>query len=289
MQTIADIKKTITDAILADATFQALGFDPNQTWDSQVSKTNVLNLLSFIVAVSIWSLKSLFNLHKAEVNEIIAQQKSHSLSWYRNKALAFQYGRDLVSECDYYDNSALTDEEIETEKIIKQCAVDETNEGKLIIKTAREVNGELEPLSETNPDQFSPFKQYLKEIRDAGVKVLFINHIADFLKLALDIYYDPLVLDANGARLDGSDNSPVLTAINNYLKGGIQFNGEYSNLALIDLLQKVEGVIIPELKNAQAKYGENNWIVIDAKYRPDAGYLKIYETGDLIINYKAYV
>jgi hypothetical protein len=97
-----------------------------------------------------------------------------------------------------------------------------------------------------------------------------------------------LVLDENGARLDGADNSPVDNAIKTYIKN-LKFNGEYSNLALIDALQNVEGVEIPELKNAQAKYGENDWVIIDAKYIPDAGYLKIYDPADLTLTYKAYV
>lgn len=294
-RTIADIKEIITDAILQNETFQALGFDPAQTWDSQVSKTNILNLLAFIFSVSIWSLESLFTLHKLEVNEIIEQQKSHSLYWYRNKALSFQYGRALVEGKDYYDNTGLTDEQIEAEQIVKQSAVDETDEGKLIMKIAREVNGELVPLSEADPDQLSAFKSYFEHnqtgIKDAGVKIKFVNNNADYLKLAYDIHYDPLVLDANGARLDGSDNNPVETAVNSYLKSfkDSEFNGEYTNLALTDILQEVEGVVIPELKNAQAKYGENDWIVIDAKYTPDAGYLKIYDPADLTLNYIANV
>jgi hypothetical protein len=287
-RTIADIKKIITDAILQNSIFQALGFDPAQTWDSQVSKTNVFDVLAYIVAFAIWSLESLFTLHKNEVNEIIAQQKSHSRNWSINKALAFQYGRDLEFESDYYDNSALTDEEIEAEQIVKQCAVDETDGGKLYIKIACEVDGELERLSEVDPDQLTPFKQYLSEIKDAGVPIVFINHVADYLKLAMVIYYNPLVLDENGARLDGADNSPVDNAIKTYIKN-LKFNGEYSNLALIDALQNVEGVEIPELKNAQAKYGENDWVIIDAKYIPDAGYLKIYDPADLTLTYKAYV
>lgn len=290
-RTIADIKKIITDAILQDATFQALGFDPAQTWDSQVSKTNVINLLAYIVAFATWSIESLFTVHKSEVETIIAEQRAHGLNWYRNKALAFQYGRDLVSGEDYYDNTDLTDEEVEAEKIVKHCAVDENDTGSLTMKVAREVNDELTPLYEADPDQLTPFKQYFEHeqdgIKDAGVKIFYINNNPDYLKLVIDIHYDPLVLDATGQRLDGTNNTPVNDAIDVYLKS-LPFNGEYSNMAFIDALQKVEGIKIPELKSSQAKYGTGDWAVINAKYKPDAGYLRIYEETDLTINYIAY-
>ena len=291
VRTIADIKKIITDAILQNAVFQALGFDPAQTWDSQVSKTNVLNLLAYIVAFAIWSLESLFTLHKTEVETIISEQRAHGKNWYRNKALNFQYGRDLVSGEDYYDNTGLTDEQIEAEKIVKQCAVDENKNGSLTMKVAREVNGERVPLSEADPDQLVSFKQMFEHdqdgIKDAGVKILYVNNDPDYLNLVIDIHYDPLVLDANGQRIDGTNNTPVNDVIDNYLKN-LPFNGEYSNMALVDDLQKVEGVKIPELKSSQAKHGTNDWQIIDAKYKPDAGYFKIYDEADLTLNYIAY-
>lgn len=291
MRTIQEIKKIITDSILQNETFQALGFDPNQTWDSQVSATNIINLIAFICAFAIWSLEGLFSLHKNEVDAIIADQRAHTRTWYRNKALDFQYGRALVDGQDYYDNTGLTDEEIEAEKIVSHSAVTENDTGSLNMKVAREVDGELAPLSEADPDQLSSFIQYFENeqdgIKDAGVNIIFVNNVADELKLVIDIYYNPLVLNAAGERIDGTNSTPVNDAAKNYLRN-LPFNGEYSNMALVDSLQAVEGVEIPELLSSSARYGINDWAVIDAKYNPDAGYLRIYNEIDLVITYKPY-
>ncbi|MFX5016306.1 hypothetical protein ABTC38_18270, partial [Acinetobacter baumannii] len=52
------------------------------------SKTAIWQLWIYIVSVAIWTLETLFDKHKDEVNDALAQMKPHSPRWYRNKALA---------------------------------------------------------------------------------------------------------------------------------------------------------------------------------------------------------
>lgn len=52
MRTIAEIKKSMTDEIMADQNLvQRLSLDTLQSWDAQVSAVSVLNLIIYIVAV----------------------------------------------------------------------------------------------------------------------------------------------------------------------------------------------------------------------------------------------
>ena len=61
MRTIAEIKKTMTDAVLADATLvQALNLDTTKSWDAQVSAASILNLIIFIVAVGHYTMEWMF-------------------------------------------------------------------------------------------------------------------------------------------------------------------------------------------------------------------------------------
>lgn len=267
-RSIEQIQQEILTAKENETALQAL---------NSTSKTAVWRLWMFITAVAIWSLEKLFDAHKAEVDEKIKQLKPHTCRWYRNKALAFQYGFDLLTDSDQFDNAGHTAEQIKNSKIIKYSAVTETaEESRLIIKIATEYNEELQPIT---TEQKQSFEAYLSEIKDAGVKVTVINYRPDILRLKMKIYRDPLVLDQNGQSIITGKN-PVEEAIKAYLKR-LPFNGELVLAHLVDELQKVEGVRIPHIMLVESKWIDAsvndyaNFQPIDVKTIPISGYFKI--------------
>ena len=259
---------------------------PELTALNSTSAVAMWLLWSYVVAVCIWTLESLFDLHRAHVDKTISEMKAHSLRWYRSKALAFQFGQALVFEQDYYDNTGLSGDVIDVRKIIRHAAITENAEGTLRLKVAAEVDGELSPLTRATPDQYSPFASYMALIKDAGVKLIIDSLPPDKLKLAIDIYYDALVLDASGGRLDGSSVKPVEIAVKQYLKN-LPFDGEFVIAALTDTLQITAGVVVPQVRSVSVTYGTLPWQYIDARYIPDGGYLRLYDAADLTINYIA--
>lgn len=247
------------------------------------SRTSIRRLWTYVIAYCIWIHEQIFDTHKAEVDAIIDAQKSHRLKWYQSISLVFQYGQNLIPETGKYANTGLDEAGIEDQKIIEVASVTEID-GKLRIKVARLVNDELEPLS---VQQLLSFATYIDNIKDAGVKIVKDSLPPDALKLELDIFYNALVINSIGQRIDGTSNTPVPDAINTFLKN-LPFNGEYANTRLVDVLQKIDGVVLPVIKTAQAKYGLYPFSVIDERYIPDAGYLRV-NGADLTINYRPYV
>mgnify|MGYP001314791376 CR=1 FL=1 len=49
-----------------------------------------------------------------------------------------------------------------------------------------------------NKSQFSALKQYVNEIKDAGVSVQLRNEEADLIKINLFVYYDPTLMNERG-------------------------------------------------------------------------------------------
>ncbi|MDY3317707.1 nucleotidyltransferase [Riemerella anatipestifer] len=244
---------------------------------NSTSKTSIWRLWIYITAFAIWVLEKLFDTHKEEVSEALRQLKPHTARWYRNKALAFQYGFDLLTDSDQFNNTGQTPEQIEESKIIKYSAVTEAKtESRLIVKIATEQGGELQPI---NAEQKESFEAYLSEIKDAGVKITIINYLPDILRLQMKIYRDPLVLDQNGQSIL-TGKKPVEDAIKAYLKR-LPFNGELVLAHLVDELQKVEGVKIPHITLAESKWIDadvndyGNFQPIDVKTIPISGYFKI--------------
>lgn len=242
------------------------------------SRTSIRRLWTFVFAYCTWALEQLFDLHKQDVTDQIANMKPHSLRWYRTKSMLFQYGYALIDDSDQYDNSLLTPEQVEASKIIKYCAVNEAaNESRLIIKIATEDNNGV--LSPIEPDQLVSFHQYLAEIKDAGNTITVTNYLPDILDLEMIIYYDPLLIASDGTGiLDGL--KPVEIAINAHLKE-LPFNGVLILASLVDSLQKVAGVEIPHIVKASSSWinptsGGYGALQPIAVYKiPESGYFKV--------------
>jgi hypothetical protein len=271
-RTITEIQDDIISRVTGTAELSTL---------NSSSRVAVWRLWTYIVAVSIWALENLFDLHKTEVTNLINEKAPHSLRWYANKAKDFQYGSELAYEVDYYDNTALTEDQVAEQKIIAFSAVVEQAKG-LRLKVARIVDGDLNALT---AQQLESFETYMNRIKDAGITPLVVESLPpDNLKLELIIYYNPLVLGNDGSRLDGTNPDPVGNRIRDYLKN-LPFNGTLVLAYLVDALQQVDGVVIPHIVQAQAKYGTLAYSAIPVMYSPDAGYLRIQEDEDLTITF----
>ena len=262
--------------------YQAKAQEPALNELNSTSKVAIWRLWVYIIAVAIWSLEKLFDLHRADIDKRLAELKPHTARWYRSKALAFQYGFDLLTDCDKFNNTGHTEEQIEASKIVKYSAVVESpNEGRLIVKIAGEQGEQLQPITDA---QKQAFEAYLQEIKDAGVRLSVVNYQPDVLHLQMKIIYDPLVLDSNGQSIIHA-TKPVEDTVKSYLKR-LPFNGELVLAHLIDALQQAEGVKIPHLVLAQSKnitsggsYGA--FETIEISKIPTAGYFTIDNFNDI--------
>lgn len=271
-RTIADIQAEIIAAKEARPELAEL---------NSSSRTATWRLWLYITAVCIWTLEVMFDLHKVEVANYINNMKPHSPLWYANLAKAYQHGQVLPPDTDMYDNTGLTDEEIQERKIVAYAAVVKAERG-LRIKLAKVVGSDLGKLDAVT--EMPSIRNYLGRTGDAGVKLLITSDDPDSLKLSLAIYYDPLVLDNEGARLDGSNNEPVQAAIRNYLRN-LPFDGIFVLAYLVDVLQQVPGVTVPHILSASARYGVLTYTSFNVEYQPDAGYLRLLDPADLVLSF----
>lgn len=278
---LKEIKLEITTPFMANETLAGVyGFAQNADFDVEFSKVSLENIIFNIVAYAIFLLEQIFDTHKKEVNGIIEAKMPHRPSWYRTKALAFQYGFALILDTDKFDNTGYTDAQIEDSKVIKYAAVTKSG-GQLYIKIATETAGVLAPIS---PEVKTAFIAYMEDVADCGVKYLVVNHLPDRLILGIKIYRNPLILNEDGMRLGTTGgNYPVEDAIKAYMKE-LPFNGELILAHLVDQLQQVEGVEIPHIYNATSQAIDIStglylpWEFIDVKTVPVAGY---FEVGSL--------
>lgn len=279
-RTVAEIRQSITDAYVAN--MAAIGYVVDvAAW----SVTDLRRLFIDVVALCSYTLETLLDLHVQETDNKIKELKPHSPAWYAGKAKAFQYGFDLLPDSDQFDNTGYTESEIEASRIVKYSAVIEQadNYGRLFLrmKIATDSGADLAPLS---TGQLNAFKDYIKRVKDAGVKVQAESLPADLIRQQWRVYYDPLILSSTGSRIDGKAASPVHDAVKNYLKN-LPFNGIYVPQYHTDEVQAVPGVVIAELDECEVKYGARPYEQVQTKYTPDAGYLRFASDDDLVIEF----
>ncbi len=264
-RTIAQIKAAIIATKNADPVLSGL---------SSSSAVAEWNLWTDIVALCQWTLENLFDIHTQEVNNLLSAMKAHTLQWYINKAKAFQFGDPLPDGSDSYAT-------INTNKqIVSYAAAAEVNNG-LRIKVASSNGNGLQAL---NSNQLSALSGYMGLVKDAGVRLYITSAAADRLQANLSIYYDPLVLDSMGRRLDGSGNTPVQDAIALYLNA-LPFNGLLVLNYFAEAIQHVPGVLICKVNALNATYGGLPMQVITYQYLPDSGYLALDLQSDLTLSF----
>lgn len=251
------------------------------------SKVSVYRLWVYITAVVAWSVYQFFDAFKAEMDEVVKTQKRYTLRDFRNMALEFRYGHQLNDETGSYDEGVYSDDQIEIAKIIKRAAIIElelNNRKHLFIKVATEDgNGDLAKLSDA---QKTALNQYFARIKPAGTKIIIFTDNADDLKITLDFYYDPLILNSDGERIDGQGTTPIQNEIRAYLKE-LKFNGEFTIAELENRLQTINGAADEEvyIRNCEANFKTPvEWLTITSNYIANSGYMKI-DDENLVINF----
>lgn len=245
---------------------------------NSTSKASIWRLWVFIQSFAIYVHEQIFDVHKKEIESLIELNKIHGRQWYKKKALDFQFGFDLAYESDQYDNEGIEESVVLASKIVKHVSMQE-QAGQLIIKVAKGLEGEeLEPLTE---EELTAFNHYMQLVKDAGTYLRSLSRNADSLQLYVDVYYNPLVLNSVGQRLDGTNDTPVTEGVKTFLRN-IEFSGELTITELTDWLQGIEGVELPVITEARCRAGLNVHLPINETYVPDAGYIQLDESSTFI-------
>lgn len=243
------------------------GFTVGAKFSETFSKVSIEAILFYAAAVAAWAVEKLHDSFKAEVEERIEAIIPHRPKWYADKVSAFQQNCVLPDGSDVYDNNSMTEANVEAAKVVKHVVATEVSDASvLIIKVAGDNGGERCKLSTAVETQL---RAYIKAIKDAGVKWQLINADADEYYASVDVYY-------NAQMLPERVREECEAAIKNYVEN-LPFNGEYTNMAMIDALQAVDGVEIAEFKFAKSRSATSTDEpeVINARCTPVAGYFTV--------------
>lgn len=234
-RTVAEIKKQMTDAFMADAAIrEKYGLREGDTWSGSFSSVSLESIMFFIVAACCHVLEVVFEEYVKVVDDKVSMAVVASVPWYYKMAKAFQYGDSLVlnEDTQQYGYAAID----EGKQVVKYAAVRDRGTSVQIL-----VSGEKDgkPVALSN-SVLTVFKEYMNRVKVAGVVLSIRSKNADKMVIMAKVYVDSLVINSDGTLIsDGS--KPVEEAINTYL-ANIVYGGTFNKTKLTNAILGVEGV-----------------------------------------------
>lgn len=217
-----------------DTIYQSLLTEKNANTTLSAQLTNVsatarYKLLFYVIAVAVHLLETLFDAHKAEVNDQSLKMIPGTPRWYYEKCLEFQYGDALVWQNNKFEYAVID----ATKQIVKRVAISEFP-GTIIVKVAKDGSALTTP-------ELDAFKAYISKVKFAGSFLQVTSYSADLIKVHITVKYNPLLMSSTGLLISDGSNA-VQTAINSFLSA-ITYGGILNKTELIDAIQKAEGVL----------------------------------------------
>lgn len=237
--------------------------DSNLNLMNTSSDTALWEQFADIIAFVSYLLNGSWITYEQRLNKAAAAAIAHNMYWYALRVTEFQLGDTLEVNNGVVQYSVID----ESKRIIKAAAVKQGPKGTLIIKVAKQIGAVLAPLS---LGELVAFKGYVNGFKDAGVDTLVISQNPDFLKLNLNIYYNPIVLTT-------VLQAQVEVAIDNYVRN-LPFDGIFRRTKLTDALQLIEGIKDVEITTCEASFNYTstpNYTPIGVYYETLAGYMVI--------------
>lgn len=234
-RTVAEIKKQMTDAFMADAAIrEKYGLREGDTWSGSFSSVSLESIMFFIVAACCHVLEVVFEEYVKVVDDKVSMAVVASVPWYYKMAKVFQYGDSLVlnEDTQQYGYAAID----EGKQVVKYAAVRDRGTSVQIL-----VSGEKDgkPVALSN-SVLTVFKEYMNRVKVAGVVLSIRSKNADKMVIMAKVYVDSLVINSDGTLIsDGS--KPVEEAINAYL-ANIVYGGTFNKTKLTNAILGVEGV-----------------------------------------------
>jgi len=241
---------------------------------TSTSKVAWWRVIVRFVAFGMSYLTGLWDAKKLELEALAAAVVPGTAAWMAARVKEWQYGYALtVSSTSTSLSGQIAPYYLvgdEAAKLVKYVAVGEGTRP-LKIKVAKEVSGELAPLSSA---ERTSLDSYIKQIKFAGTDHLTISADADLVKTIGTVYY-------NGQLALADVKTAVETALNEHLKG-IYFSGKFNINDYRDACEALVDIVSDfQITSVQIKPDGGSYTTVTREYEANAGYYRHDAVDDL--------
>lgn len=263
------------------------------------SKMSIMNLLTYVMAVLIYTYETILSAFEVEVAGIINRRVNGTGLWYCEMAKKFQYNpvtqtNDGMKYNDDLLKIEYTKEDDERKIIAKAVYQDLEDERAIFLKVCKDNTNQEEvsngtaymPLTET---ELLAFREYVDEIKFIGAIVYCTSVPADIMAIVSSkeypIYYDDNYITKEQAL------SRIKDAIIKFAQD-LEYNGYLRYQSVIDVIQSIEHIydVSYGVKIMVQSYNEmyNTYqspVAVGNRVRLESGYIKIMDAnGKCTIN-----
>lgn len=282
---INDFKDKIAQEFMSSSDVKRLyKLTGNESFNERFPSVSIEGVFIYLWAVGAWIISQMFLKHRKDVEVNLENLKPHNLRWYVSKAKKYQHGDTLPVD----ENGLVNDDQYETIDVKKQIikyAVAQEVDSSLLIKTAKYQNENDSTPIKLNEAELAGLKNYIAEIKDAGVPISIISNDADLLSLTITIYYDPMALTIHDNVLIDADGNDVIRLAVEHTIENLPFNGALKKSDIIDSINQLKGIAVVDITDMKLQAtGEIEENII-GYCTPKSGYVKI---KSLSMNIKPY-
>lgn len=225
-RTVSEIQNELISAVQADPTLSGL---------TSPSATAIWRLWTFVIASSLEVQEQLWDVFKAELEQIAREAVPGTADWLQNRVLEFQYDATNPQVVTIVDGKATYPTVDVSLRIITRAAIKEQSNGRTLVKVAKDDGaGGLIPITSIEENALI---SYLDAIGFVGIPIDTSSQFPDRLRFQGEVFYD-------GQYVESTVKTNVITAINDYLKSISidEFDGKVVREKIIDAIQAVAGV-----------------------------------------------
>lgn len=257
MRTIEEIKAKMADI---QATIPELS-DANSS-----SQMSFFGLLKNMWAQLVQLVEAAWDITRADIDTILEAKRIGSVEWYAEQVKGFQLGDSVTVVAG---RVAYEIEDAEKRIVTQSACVEDAVSGRLTLKVAK---GPALARTNLTNSELTAVKDYIKQVKFAGVQVDVVSLREDQLKLFATVKYDRQVLTANGTSIADPTKKPIEDAVRAYIIS-LPFDSVVSWTALTDYIQTQAGVLDFVVTGAEiAPFGTNFWTAFQREVVSNAGY-----------------
>jgi hypothetical protein len=275
-RTINEIVQELRAAFVANPTVAAAyNLQPDKTFDDQFSAACIEAVDTHIVATALALAERIQEADKAGISAIVERNRIGTGNWYVEMAKRFQWNdrEQYFLQVDPGTGIISYNIDAPSDRIVSQAAYMETSAKEVFIKVARGEAGALQPLTD---DQVTDFLNYMRRIKIAGIMLNVVNLPADILRLQVNVYYSRSYNSTNVRQA-------IIDSLNAYSLS-LEFNGIVLRNAVIDAIQRVQGVVDVDIIQLHAATG-NLTHNVERAYTTAAGHFNFQQDNTFpIIN-----
>lgn len=255
------------------------------------SKVSILNLITYIVSVVIFSYETILDLFEVDMNVLLNQRMVGTASYYVYRAKLFQF--DTVTQTG--DTLQLNEQTYQMEytetntdhQIIEKAAYQYEDDDTLydmtikVCKANTNNNEEAALYVPLTSKELTSFKSYIENIKYVGTSIKCISRPGDILTVKALIYYN------SDSYLGSNIADEIKSALISYAQG-LEYNDNVYYKRIIDAIEGVEGVSYTDSSSSVyiMGYSDEDETYEEAKQittiaRPASGYLTFLDAeGD---------